>query len=316
MLHVTNGDSVAEALREAQLIGDVLPWRDLLHDGPVPAGLDDERLAAVRARFAAERGWGEFNAVARDFWQRDARLARALERSEPLVLWFEDGLCDLLQLLQVLERCARSGHPPPLRMRLAWLPRGPLSPRAVEPLHALAEPVTPEMLECAGRAWAALRAPDPGGLLDADLGAIDNLREAVDRHFEQYPAIGDGLDRCERALLDAVAAGARTPAAAYAEAQRREQRPFLADAAAFWYLARLAASPAPLLELGTRGLALTPRGGAVLRGEADYPAERGADWDRWRGGVRLRGPVPAWRFDPVARTLVRVSVTSERASAS
>ena len=52
MLHVTNGDSVVETMRQAHVVGDVVAWRDVLHEGPVPA-LDPAELRAVRARFLA-----------------------------------------------------------------------------------------------------------------------------------------------------------------------------------------------------------------------------------------------------------------------
>jgi hypothetical protein len=56
MLLVTNGDSVAECIERAGLAGEVLPWRDVLHEGPVPAGLSDAELGEIRARFLADRG--------------------------------------------------------------------------------------------------------------------------------------------------------------------------------------------------------------------------------------------------------------------
>ena len=36
-LHVTNGESAANTLRRTALGGAVLPWQDVLHEGPVPA---------------------------------------------------------------------------------------------------------------------------------------------------------------------------------------------------------------------------------------------------------------------------------------
>ena len=43
ILHVTNGDAAGDGIRQAALAeqaGDaVLPWRDVLHDGPVPDGM-------------------------------------------------------------------------------------------------------------------------------------------------------------------------------------------------------------------------------------------------------------------------------------
>ncbi len=39
ILNITNGDSAVELMRKAGISGEYLPWRDVLHDGPVPAGL-------------------------------------------------------------------------------------------------------------------------------------------------------------------------------------------------------------------------------------------------------------------------------------
>jgi hypothetical protein len=35
-LHVTNGDSAAGTLRATGVVQRIIPWRDALHDGPVP----------------------------------------------------------------------------------------------------------------------------------------------------------------------------------------------------------------------------------------------------------------------------------------
>jgi hypothetical protein len=40
MLHVINGDSALETLREAGLPGSAIAWRDVLHEGPVPGPRD------------------------------------------------------------------------------------------------------------------------------------------------------------------------------------------------------------------------------------------------------------------------------------
>jgi len=53
MLHITNGDATLRLMGPAGLPGEFLPWRDVLHEGPVPAGLDLEVLAE------GEKGPGE-----------------------------------------------------------------------------------------------------------------------------------------------------------------------------------------------------------------------------------------------------------------
>ena len=63
ILIITNGDSAVEAIKNSGIEANILPWRDVLHDGPVPSGLNLQKMAAVRARFIAECGWGKYNQI-------------------------------------------------------------------------------------------------------------------------------------------------------------------------------------------------------------------------------------------------------------
>lgn len=49
-LHLTNGDAAAAMLARSGLPGDIVSWRDALHDGPVPP--DDDAVAFHRERAA------------------------------------------------------------------------------------------------------------------------------------------------------------------------------------------------------------------------------------------------------------------------
>ena len=51
MLHITNGESVS--ISQTGLPGSVIYWNDILHDGPVPAGLSLEELSRLREEFLA-----------------------------------------------------------------------------------------------------------------------------------------------------------------------------------------------------------------------------------------------------------------------
>ena len=53
-LHITNGDTAARTILEAGITGHILAWRDILHDGPVPGGLDQDALVEVRASLLAQ----------------------------------------------------------------------------------------------------------------------------------------------------------------------------------------------------------------------------------------------------------------------
>ena len=104
-LHVTNGDSAGNTLRQTTLGGAVLPWQDVLHEGPVPAGPRRELLQA-RSAFLSAWGWGSKRSILASLEDRDRQLVRALKNGQQVVLWFEHDLYDQLQLVDALALAA------------------------------------------------------------------------------------------------------------------------------------------------------------------------------------------------------------------
>jgi len=312
VLHVTNGDSTVDGIEGTGIGGDVLPWRDVLHEGPVPAGLDAAQLRAVRAEFLAAHGWGDAATLEAELTARDERLAAALG-AEPVVLWFEHDLYDQLQLLQVLDAVDGSAGVE------AILPARFLGNMESDELAGLwpqRAPVGADQVALARLAWDAVRAPDPRAieaLLDTHTAALPHLGPALRRHLEELPATGDGLGRLEREALEAFAAGARTPPEIFLAVQRAEEAPFLGDTWMWMRLSELGQGPDRLVQtiagepLGPpppqpggerfteQELELTEAGRAVLDGEADRAAL--LPLDRWVGGIHVTGPDPAWRWD-------------------
>lgn len=311
MLHITNGDHVLALLRQAGITGTLLPWRDALHEGPVPEHLGLEALSALRARFIAEAGWAPLAQVERDFQLRDAALRQA-GRHDETVLWFEHDLYDQLQLIQVLDSLAVA---PPARLSLICVGHylGHSSPAALAALFPARVPVAPQLLATAQAAWQAFRAPDPqplAALASRPQPGLPFLAPALRRHLEEFPGLEDGLSRTERQMLEALAAAPLTPVQAFPLAHhQREDAWFLGDTVFYWLLARLAEGPAPLLcrhggapagasldpAFPHTPLQLTPTGRAVLAGEADRIALCGID--RWLGGVHQQGQQARWRWD-------------------
>ncbi len=106
-LHITNGDSAANVMREAGVPGQILPWRDILHDGPVPAGLDLAQLAEVRARFLHQPTIASYEEILQSFHERDQTLSH-FHTFDKITIWLEHDLYDQLQLLQVLHYLAEA----------------------------------------------------------------------------------------------------------------------------------------------------------------------------------------------------------------
>ena len=80
---------------------EVLPWRDVLHEGPVPVTDSLADLTDIRANYLARDG-GDMDQTRTILQARDRGLARSAS-FDRIVLWFEHDLYDQLQLLQVLD---------------------------------------------------------------------------------------------------------------------------------------------------------------------------------------------------------------------
>ena len=321
MLHVTDGDCAAQALTRAGIAPeDILPWRDVLHEGPVPGALALEELSEVRARFLGHAGCGDYDAIRRQFYERDMRIAGSQAEDE-VVCWFESDLYDQLQLLQVLDWYAQPSHRP-LRLSLVQLDvrpdgsfeaAGTLPPERVHALMRRRQPVEPDQLEVARCAWAAFRAPTPLELerqwRTGELDALPCLPGAVHRLLEELPWLESGLTRSERNALECMAAQPSSASALFRAVQGRESRPVLGDV---WLwrglealetgepalLARRVSVPGAGIERAI--LALTPAGQALLDG-AVAPVE---PIERWWGGTRMSRADSIWRWDGARRRVV------------
>ena len=310
-LHVTNGESAGNTLRHTGLGGAVLPWQDVLHEGPVPAG-PRASLLRTRADFLSGCGWGSRRAILSALERRDRQYRVALESGSQVVLWFEHDLFDQLQLLDALALAHERGESPELIVvgdfpgRPGFRGLGELSADELETLWPARRGTTAETLADAAAAWEAFRDPAPDELARwAAEGSpeLPFLAPALRRLLEELPAPEDGLSGTERRALRAIESGAETPSAAFLAAQDLEDAPFQGDAWFYRVLVELGRGGNRLVEtqdgeelpqappLGDGQqfmrlrLRLTNQGERVLRGEADRVELLGVD--RWIGGTHV-----------------------------
>ncbi len=309
VLHITNGDSAAERIHTAEIEGDILCWKDVLHEGPVPGKLGPAQLREVRARFLAERFWGDEAFIAADMAARDAMLDHSGGRSE-VVLWFEHDLFDQLQVLQILHRYGTQG-PDPDRLSVAFSDDylGPMSIYRIRGLHAHRLPLERAQVHTAIDAWTAFTAPEAAALtqlLEQDLLPLPHLAAALRRLMEEYPSRHTGLSRSEQQALETFAQGETTIGQAFpASHHQREEAVFLGDTVFAWYLERMSNVNVPLVvfddgtpivagggghpdQFWKRGARITDAGREVLAGRENAIALNGID--RWIGGVHLEAP--------------------------
>lgn len=339
-LHVTNGDLAAQGLARSGLPGDVLAWRDVLHDGPVLPDDDREPFRSARAAFLADRRWADEHAVLRDLVARDARL-HELTAGDSLILWFEPDLYDQLQLIEVLSLLHRrpAGERPSVSIVPADLMLGELAPTKFPPLYEVRRAITAGDLQRGHDAWRAFSAATPDDLLqlvdafDRSIRArtyaadeqerLPHLTAALRRVLEEYPDAETGLSRSERQICEALTPGPATLTKLFRHShQTSESWAWLGDLSFAWYVDRLSQGASPLLlhTKGTRVLApthaddrtgfwerrveLTAFGTDVVRARADAIAANGVD--RWIGGVHLT-TTRHWRWDGRQRRTILIS---------
>lgn len=318
-LHVTNGDCAAERLEAAGIGGRIVPWRDILHLGPVPKTETLEELAAIRAAFLAPGSGQPVEQIENTLTERDRAL---LETEGEIVLWFEHDLYDQLQLLQVLSilsRGSRSRHSS-CRVELICIGEhaavpgfrglGQLSPQQMAQLFPRRQPLTSDDLALGSLLWSAFTAPSPhqlSQLAGESLAPFEFVPQALMRLFEDYPWTGDGLSRTQRTILQQCQRHRGDPQEMFLGAQQREAAPYLGDTGFALEAGYLIEAGAPLLKMKepSREAASPAREFFDHRWQLTSLGERallGEDWlrhtrvERWIGGASLLED--RYRYEP------------------
>jgi len=302
-------------MEQADIPGDYLPWRDVLHDGPVPADLSFEQLSDLRADFIIAQGWGEPENIKHSFNERDARL-KSFRQYKKVLLWFEHDLYDQLQILQILDWFSgQELADVTLAMICTKQYLGMCTPDEMTALLQYEEPLTQKHLLLAKQAWAAFREPTPGqwlALLDQDTSALPFLRDAVLCVLQEYPTASDGLGRTARMALQIIADGETNLWKVFERYQDTEEKRFMGDYSFWMILNQMVTSTPPCLYLPEGGelkppvhrhkaIEITQTGRDLLAGKLNWLELHPID--QWIGGVHLT-PDNLWHWDEEKQNFV------------
>ncbi|MEO8704863.1 MAG: DUF1835 domain-containing protein [Kofleriaceae bacterium] len=315
IVHICNGDSTADTLSLADLPGEIRVWADALDRGPLLPVSDDEHYK-LRGEHWAARGDRDASKLAE--WDRGVDEAAS---AEELILWFEHDLFDQLALVRLLARLARRGLPQTLTIvsidrhpEVAnFMGFGQLRPEHLAELWPRRTPLSRDAIDEAITTWIAVTAADPRALpfLSRRVKAMPFLAGAIERQLEEFPDPLSGLSRTERQLLAAVARGVSTGGDLMQAVQAIDPRYPITDtvlAETLQVLARcgfvegVPPGAPPASAFKELAATVTPLGRQALAGAIDRVHEVGID--DWRGGVRLSGRGPVWRWDSAARKLL------------
>jgi len=322
-LIITNGDSAGDSLKQAFPGATVLPWRDVLHEGPVPLTQTAAELSQVRAQYL-NRQWAADAAA--DFDERAVMLDKVSD-FERVGLWFEHDLYDQLQLLQILDALAAT---PLENLELIQADDylGHYGPDDIGAWRNRARPVSQAQIDVAVRAWRAFRQDTPQAwfaLLSDDLSPLPHLKAAVIRMLEELPDHATGLSRTERHILQAAHAGHVKPGKMFGACQTYEEAQFLGDWSFFDRLDGLVHANKPLLSTdgdvrfvpnaGDEGLQtylraefhLTDWGQKVFDEQENHARHNTIDF--WWGGTHVRNDT-LWCWDRGQEKLISPGVSA------
>lgn len=334
MLHIVNGDTVGNMLKQGIVQGDVWVWREIYSSGPI---FEDLYVPEERAKrslvLEATLGIPANEYIAS--CEEQERKLREYTRYDEVVLWFEHDLFDQSMLAYLLHAFKRNM---PGRTKLSLLCIGEFP--GIEPFHGLGQ-LTPAQLgtlsgtwrtigkreiELGSELWQAYASSDPTQMADllerkkSELAAsgLPFAYEAFMSHLSRLPSVENGLGIVEQTTLEAIEAGAHTPLELFRQVSDALHVLGMGDIEYFKYVRALTAGNHPLMHIDgaveyadfreipeflSRQVTLTELGIQIRNGTADRVLVQGID--EWYGGLHMQGHDVPWRWDPSTGRPVR-----------
>lgn len=258
MLHIVNGDVVAEKLRQSVVQGDILVWREIYTVGPVFEDMSTEYNRIMRAEYLEQNlGIASTEYIA-NCKQQEEQLTKFREYDE-IVLWFEHDLFDQTMLCYLLSYFAHQdlGNTKLNLLTIGEFPGielfrglGQLTKEQLQTLSGTWQMVSRKELLLGKALWKAYTANDPQylkQLLNTDTSALPFAKDAYLAYLSRLPSEQDGIGSVEREVIKEIAGGEHSPYALFRKVGNTLHQLGMGDLE-FWYvLRRMADEPQPLI---------------------------------------------------------------------
>ena len=100
ILHITNGNSLTDYLRELNFTDDILTWQEMLCEGPTAEQIDTEHFFSIRKQFLHD--YYDIEVNEEEFKTEIKTLNNTSEYSK-IILWFEYDLFCHINLMAVVS---------------------------------------------------------------------------------------------------------------------------------------------------------------------------------------------------------------------
>jgi len=301
-LIITNGNGSVDAIKNAEIEADFLPWDDFLHDGPVILKPEIEETSRIRAEFITRLGFSKPEEIQKKFLERDKKLKK-IDNYKDVILWFEHDLYDQLQLIQILDWI--NNNKPENNFYLICEDQyiGESSSQLLSKNYSVKEPLQKKAIKLGSKIWKAFCSKNPKELekiMELNTNWLPFIKFAVKRLLQEFPDEYKGLSRSELQILEIVEEKGKTPVEIFKSFLVMENPKYHGDWIVFSYIHQLCNADYPLLKYsnGTKNfppgnekkyleeiIELTPKGKEVLHGRKNNLSVNGID--KWIGGVHL-----------------------------
>ena len=211
ILHITNGDSFTQKLKELKLGGDIITWREMLCEGKTLSTVGSEsfwktRFEFLNKNYKVSKSW---------FVEKTLKEYRSLcnhKQQDQIVLWFEYDLFCQINMLAVISWLKTHRRHAEISLACSGKVEGEgkyfgLCELNDEQLHSLYNnriKLSQDDIEYADYVWQLYCSDNPMRL--ENLGDFGNyqfeyLNEAVQAHLQRFPSIRNGLNQMENSIL-------------------------------------------------------------------------------------------------------------------
>ena len=211
ILHITNGDSFTQKLKELKFGGDIITWREMLCEGKTLSTVGSEsfwktRFEFLNKNYKVSKSW---------FVEKTLKEYRSLcnhKQQDQIVLWFEYDLFCQVNMLAVISWLKTHRRHAQINLVCSGKVEGEdkylglceLDDEQLHTLYSQRIELSQDDIEYADYVWQLYCSDNPMRLENlGDFGnyQFDYLNEAVQAHLQRFPSIRNGLNQMENSIL-------------------------------------------------------------------------------------------------------------------
>lgn len=213
-LHITNGDSTTQLLKQIKIDGEIVTWREMLCEGKTTTDVGSESFWKSRFDFFSKN----YNITKKHFIDYTLKEFRNLcqqKSQQEIVLWFEYDLFCQVNMIAVISWLKK--HKPNTTISLVCpenekdinqpITISDLSQEELKLYYKNRKELYIEDIEYADYIWQLYCAESPLQLQNIIMKPSHKftyLSEAINAHLKRFPTIKNGLNSIENTILETV----------------------------------------------------------------------------------------------------------------